>query len=281
LLSILTKDFDLFYRAYFPMRQACALGSQWRGSEVARQRASQNDHAFASFPWKTFPTTVPLRRQTAASRAEPGMVENSHGDVCCGINMTMRGRWTHQPVTVMLTFLMVLAFAGCTSSSDRTSSSAPARPLPYSFLVDDGTGGTVNLNLHGLVDRGRLTSGYGRRGASGGNRGALHTGIDIAAPTGTPVRASAAGTVVSMRRHASYGRIIRIRHNDRLETAYAHLSRFASRLAVGHAVTQGQIIGYVGTSGRTTGPHLHFEVRRNGKAVDPLGVSVVGTRADQ
>lgn len=182
----------------------------------------------------------------------------------------------------LLAYVVVFTVAGCASLPGGMSSKAFARHLPSTALVDDGHGSKVHFRLNGLVDRGRFTSGFGRRNASGGSGSAIHQGLDIAAPSGTPVRASAAGVVAGMTRHGNYGRLLRIRHSDHLETAYAHLSGFAPNLSVGQAVKQGQTVGYVGTSGRTTGPHLHFEIRRRGEAIDPLAfpspVSRTGTQ---
>lgn len=100
-----------------------------------------------------------------------------------------------------------------------------------------------------------------------------HRGVDYAAPMGTPVRAVGDGTVVYAGWRGGYGRLIRIRHVNRdHETYYAHLSRFAHGMRRGKRVHQGQIIGYVGMSGLATGPHLHFEFRVRGKAINPLHV---------
>lgn len=111
--------------------------------------------------------------------------------------------------------------------------------------------------------RGKVTSGFGRRGNS------QHDGIDIAAPEGTPVRAAAAGTVVyADRRLSGYGNLIIIRHAGDLFTAYAHNQRNLVRK--GDRVRAGEIIARVGRTGRATGPHLHFEVRRGPVPVDPL-----------
>ncbi|QBS37073.1 LysM peptidoglycan-binding domain-containing protein [Thermaerobacter sp. FW80] len=114
--------------------------------------------------------------------------------------------------------------------------------------------------------RGRITSGYGPRW------GAMHTGIDIDGATGQAVRAADGGTVVSAGWDGGYGYAVQIRHDSGLYTFYAHMSRIA--VDVGDAVAQGQVIGYVGSTGQSTGSHLHFEVRRctsPGCAVPPLG----------
>ncbi|MEA2422567.1 MAG: hypothetical protein QOF55_1666 [Thermoleophilaceae bacterium] len=97
--------------------------------------------------------------------------------------------------------------------------------------------------------------------------GHLHSGIDLAVPYGTPIVAAACGVVTQASAEGGYGNIVCIRHSASLTTCYAHMSRFASR--VGQSVHQGQVIGYVGTTGDATGPHVHFETRVNGTPVDP------------
>jgi murein DD-endopeptidase MepM/ murein hydrolase activator NlpD len=110
---------------------------------------------------------------------------------------------------------------------------------------------------------GEYSSGFGHRG-----RG-FHPGVDLRAPVGSPVRAAAGGTVVFAGRYYAYGLMIEIRHVDGSTARYAHLARFARGLSVGQPVQAGQPIGAVGRTGRTTGPHLHVELRRDGRAVDP------------
>jgi murein DD-endopeptidase MepM/ murein hydrolase activator NlpD len=99
--------------------------------------------------------------------------------------------------------------------------------------------------------------------------GRMHEGIDISAGTGTPVAAAASGTVISVGYMGGYGNLVVIDHGGGLATAYAHLSGYA--VGSGQSVSQGQVVGYVGCTGHCYGPHLHFEVRVNGAAVDPLG----------
>jgi len=112
-----------------------------------------------------------------------------------------------------------------------------------------------------------LTSGYGMRvhPVLGGRRS--HKGIDLAAPTGTPVYATADGIVAKAEWFSSYGNYIQIEHGGELQTRYAHLSGYSVR--EGDRVNKGDLIGYVGSTGRSTGPHLHYEVRVAGTAVDP------------
>jgi murein DD-endopeptidase MepM/ murein hydrolase activator NlpD len=129
-----------------------------------------------------------------------------------------------------------------------------------------GGGGSSGsgVSASGLIwpVNGIVTSGYGWRW------GRMHEGIDISAPTGTAVRAAASGTVIYAGSMGGYGTIIVIDHGNGLATAYAHLS---SIWIGGGSVSQGQGIGAVGCTGSCTGSHLHFEVRVNGSAVDPMG----------
>jgi murein DD-endopeptidase MepM/ murein hydrolase activator NlpD len=114
---------------------------------------------------------------------------------------------------------------------------------------------------------GRPSSGYGVRVDPIHGERTEHRGFDIAAKTGTPVAAAAAGTVTHAGPAGTYGNLVMIRHADGLETRYAHLSSVAVKK--GDHVAAGQEVGAVGTTGRSTGPHLHFEVRRDGQAIDP------------
>jgi murein DD-endopeptidase MepM/ murein hydrolase activator NlpD len=113
----------------------------------------------------------------------------------------------------------------------------------------------------------RMSSSFGMRThpVLGGRRN--HAGIDLASPTGTPVYATADGLVSKAEAFSSYGNYIAIEHGGEMQTRYAHLSGYA--VSAGQRVTKGQLIGYVGSTGRSTGPHLHYEVRVSGEAVDP------------
>ena len=120
------------------------------------------------------------------------------------------------------------------------------------------------------VDGARLSSGFGRRRHPILGYTKMHRGVDFAASTGTPIYAAGNGTISSIGRNGGYGRYIKIRHNGRYSTAYGHLRRYARGMRRGKRVRQGQIIGYVGSSGRSTGPHLHYEVLMAGRQVNPL-----------
>ena len=125
------------------------------------------------------------------------------------------------------------------------------------------------------VDLGRLSSPYGMRHHPILKRRQMHRGIDWAAPRGTPVRAAGHGVVVAAAPVGAYGRYRRIDHGGAIATAYAHLDGYAKGLRPGHAVRQGELIGAVGSTGRATGPHLHYEILVGGRQVDPLAFTPV------
>lgn len=115
---------------------------------------------------------------------------------------------------------------------------------------------------HPIKDKHRFTSGFGPRW------GRMHNGLDFAAPHGTPIYASADGVVIFAGRQSAYGRLIKIKHDFGYETRYAHLSKI--RVKNGQRVSRGERIGDMGNTGRSTGTHLHYEIRSNGKAVNPM-----------
>lgn len=139
------------------------------------------------------------------------------------------------------------------------------------YYNDDGDSVQKSL-LRTPVNGARISSGYGSRRHPILGFTKMHKGIDFAAPTGTPVYAAGGGVLVEMRRKGSYGKYIKIFHNAKYSTAYAHLNSFASRLSRGAKVSQGQVVGYVGSTGRSTGSHLHYEVIESGAQVDPLAI---------
>ncbi len=129
------------------------------------------------------------------------------------------------------------------------------------------------------IDGARLSSRFGKRRHPILGYTRMHKGVDFAAPTGTPIYAAGDGVVVMAGRNGSYGNYVRIRHNREYQTAYAHMSRIARGIREGVRVRQGQVIGYVGSTGRSTGPHLHYEVLRAGRQVNPL--EIAGTVAQR
>lgn len=111
-------------------------------------------------------------------------------------------------------------------------------------------------------------SGYVTRGQLGAADDPTHAGVDIAVPTGTPVRSAGSGMVLEAGSDSEYGNYVLIQHTDGFTSRYAHLERVLT--SKGTAVTLGAVIGVSGSSGRSSAPHLHFEIRRNGQSIDPL-----------
>ena len=124
------------------------------------------------------------------------------------------------------------------------------------------------------INGARLSSRYGNRKHPILGYTKMHRGLDFAAPSGTPVFAAGDGTIEKAGWYGSYGKYIKIRHTGTYKTAYAHLSGFHKNVRIGKRVLQGKIIGYVGTTGRSTGPHLHYEVIKNNIQVNPLKIKL-------
>jgi murein DD-endopeptidase MepM/ murein hydrolase activator NlpD len=122
------------------------------------------------------------------------------------------------------------------------------------------------------IDGARLTSGFGNRSHPILGYSAFHKGVDFGAPTGTPIQAAGDGIVEKKGWFGGYGNYVRLKHNSEFATAYAHMSRFSPGIAEGSRVRQGQVIGYVGSTGMSTGPHLHYEILKRGAQVNPMGV---------
>jgi murein DD-endopeptidase MepM/ murein hydrolase activator NlpD len=128
-----------------------------------------------------------------------------------------------------------------------------------------------------ILDMGRLraplvssvmTSQFGARRAQGGGGTRRHAGVDLAAPIGSPVSAASGGHVSTAGWSGNYGLLVVVDHEGGLQTRYAHLSRIS--VMPGQRVLEGQLLGLVGSTGRSTGPHLHYELRQNGRAVNPI-----------
>ncbi len=124
------------------------------------------------------------------------------------------------------------------------------------------------------VEFSRISSRFGKRFHPILNRMRAHKGVDYAAPTGTPIRATSDGKVIHKGRKGGYGKTVILKHGKRYSTLYAHMSRYGKGLRKGQQVKQGQIIGYVGQSGSATGPHLHYEFRIDGVHRNPLTVKL-------
>ena len=128
------------------------------------------------------------------------------------------------------------------------------------------------------INGARLSSGYGMRKHPILGYNKKHLGVDFAAPTGTPIYAGGDGTISMIGRYGNYGKYIRIRHNGTYSTGYAHLSGYAKGMKRGKRVRQGQVIGYVGSTGMSTGPHLHYEVMQGNKRINPMTLKLPSGR---
>jgi murein DD-endopeptidase MepM/ murein hydrolase activator NlpD len=137
----------------------------------------------------------------------------------------------------------------------------------------DGIGGEASQAMRMPV-AGRVTSGFGSRFHPILGYRRMHSGLDLAASYGSPIHAAADGRVISAGWHGGYGRMVEIAHSDGVRTMYGHMSRIAA--ATGSYVRQGQVIGYVGSTGLSTGPHLHYEVLKNGRPVNPASAKLAG-----
>ena len=153
----------------------------------------------------------------------------------------------------------------------------------YRFRTDDGATdfydpngetGKRFLTRRPLQGGGNLRSRFGYRIHPIFKSRRLHSGVDLAAPTGTPIYASGDGIVEKAGWSSGYGKKVEIKHVNGFETGYGHMSRIADGMKPGVRVRQGQVIGYVGSTGNSTGPHLHFEIKVNGRVVDPLSVKL-------
>lgn len=153
----------------------------------------------------------------------------------------------------------------------------------YRFKKADGKTGYYDENGNGAIkslkrtpiNNARVTSSFStsrKHPVLGYTR--AHKGVDFRASTGTPIPSAGAGRVVARGYNSGHGNYIKIRHNASYETLYAHMSRFAKGVVVGTTVKQGQTIGYVGSTGLSTGPHLHYEIIKDGKHVNPMTVKL-------
>lgn len=153
----------------------------------------------------------------------------------------------------------------------------------YRFKKSDGTTGYYDAQGNGAIkslkrtpiNNAKVTSSFSKKRKHpvlGYTR--AHKGVDFRAPTGTPIPAAGAGRVVARSFNRGHGNYVKIRHNGSFETLYAHMSRFAKNVKVGTNVKQGQIIGYAGSTGISTGPHLHYEIIKNGVHVNPMTVKL-------
>ena len=161
-----------------------------------------------------------------------------------------------------------------------------SRHTYYRFALNDGNidyfdekgNNTRKSLLRTPIDGARVSSKFGIRKHPVLGYTRAHRGVDFAAPRGTPIYAAGDGIIEAIGRNGSYGKYIRIRHDTIFKTAYAHMHRYAKGLKKGARVQQGDVIGYVGSTGVSTGPHLHYEIIKNGVKVNPQKVKLPSSR---
>ncbi len=162
--------------------------------------------------------------------------------------------------------------------------STKGKDIPIYFYNDGNSEGFFKENgesivkklLRTPVDGARISSGFGMRHHPILGYSKMHKGIDFAAPTGTPIYAAGDGVIAFAGNKGGYGNFVIVHHNDTYATGYGHASRIAAGITVGKKVKQGDIIAYVGSTGNSTGPHLHYEIVQSGMQVNPSSVKFAG-----
>ena len=145
-------------------------------------------------------------------------------------------------------------------------------------FYDENGRSTRKFLIRKPIAEGEITSGFGMRYHPILHFSRMHTGVDWAAPIGTPILAAGNGVVIKAGWDSGYGRRVEIQHNNGYVTTYNHMSGFGRGVTEGARVTQGQVVGYLGQTGLATGPHLHYEVIINGNFVDPMAIKLARTR---
>jgi murein DD-endopeptidase MepM/ murein hydrolase activator NlpD len=220
------------------------------------------------------PPSATAERKLAGVRLTPYSITTSAALLACAalVLAVVGAAFAQVPEPTGLDGAAALAHSGpveqeSTARQSLRDAQLNALPLALAALVHLDV---TNQSFIKPVDA-RVSSHFGWRNVSvNGNR--HHAGVDLAASWGTPVRAARAGRVERSGWWGTYGNAVALDHGDGSETRYAHLSSLA--VGAGDVVRQGDVIGYVGSTGASTGPHLHFELRFDGRAVDPLGYLV-------
>lgn len=221
-----------------------------------------------------------LLQQVLRDRLKPGIAPQPGDELRVVVDRLMDG--DHLVRYQRLLAIQVRSVRALGEGADATPEGAAAdgagRRWTAVWFEDDRQAGWYDLqggSREPLLDLqpvqvGRFTSGFGRRLHPILHKMKAHQGVDYAAPRGTPVGAAGAGTVLTAHAAGPAGNLVRIRHDQGYVTEYMHLAKFASGLTAGKRVRKGQLIGYVGTTGRSTGPHLHFGLKHHGVYVDPV-----------
>ena len=167
---------------------------------------------------------------------------------------------------------VALKYAGLSLSGDQLSFFRYAGTNNDIGWYDENGNSAARTLIRTPISGARLSSSFGTRKHPVNGFTAMHKGVDFAAPKGTPIIAAGSGMVREAGWKGSYGRYVRIKHNATYDTAYAHMTRIAPHITAGRRVKQGEIIGYVGSTGRSTGAHLHYEILINNRQVNPMTV---------
>ncbi len=189
-----------------------------------------------------------------------------------------RGLSTYSALMIGLGMLANPAWSASAADLEAVLSTLPLPPdidPPTEASLKQGLP-RKRLVLGKPVADGDLQSGFGMRRHPIFRSSKMHTGVDWSARFGAPILSAGDGTVIKAEWAAGYGRRVEIQHADGVVTAYSHMSRFGTDIAPGTQVRQGQVIGFVGSTGLSTGPHLHYEVVVNGHFVDPMDIYVPG-----
>ena len=171
-----------------------------------------------------------------------------------------------------------IVFAALTNRGERHAYWLHIHADGAQHYYDENGKSVQRLLMRTPVDGARLSSRFGMRRHPILGYTRLHRGLDFAAPTGTPIFAAGSGTIIKKTTKGSNGLFLKLRHKNGYATAYAHMSGFAKGMNIGKTVQQGQVIGYVGSTGLATGPHLHYEVLENDKPVNPRALDLPPAR---
>ncbi len=223
-----------------------------------------------------------LRRQQDNLTIQYRQLESTVKDTDQRLN-SLQSLATEVAMTYGIAQLPRSPFSGDESSPSLTETSFNRSVAQFQFLESNAAAvGMSNSSLHFMPEPGLgatafmpsiwpvvgpITGSFGERMDPFSGEGAFHTGVDIGAPYGDPIHVTADGIVINAEEHEGYGRLVVVDHGFGVTTWYGHLSSL--NVTVGQQVKRGEVIGYVGVSGRSTGPHVHYEVRINGAPVNP------------
>jgi murein DD-endopeptidase MepM/ murein hydrolase activator NlpD len=247
----------------FVMIAGLATSYAWMLVKVAKYNAARNEREAVKRQYQS------LEDRVSRANVKLNSLQSLAAEVAVMSGLGSRRRLRVTPALLTLTSLSNASFdAGYGSSFDpikTVSYSAGHGPLGRSLFPNMEE---VRAAIPAVWPvRGYITGRFGKRLDPFSGEGAFHPGVDIGARYGTDVKATGDGMVIEAERDAGYGRSIVLDHGNGISTRYAHMSRLF--VVVGEEVTRGEVIGAVGMSGRTTGPHLHYEVRFHGAPVNP------------